>query len=59
MKALLKTTWFQYILVMITISSICFFAFGPEGIYFGPLFLACHFFQKIITAILSGRWISD
>jgi hypothetical protein len=55
MKALLKATWFQYTLTMIIISSICFFAIGPEGVYFGPLFLACYFLEKLITAILTGR----
>jgi hypothetical protein len=57
MKALLKANWFQYILTMLIISLIGFFLIGPEGIFYGPVLMALSFLQKLITAILTGRWI--
>jgi hypothetical protein len=61
MKALFKTNWFQCILATLIISLICFFAVGPKGIFYGPIFMAVlvlqNFLQKLFTAIFTGRWI--
>ncbi len=57
MKALLKTDWFQCISATLIISLICFFFNRSGRIFYGPIFMALLFLQKLITAILTGRWI--